>query len=251
MLYQIQAKLRRFIRGNILLYKFQLNYRQPNAEINPHRLIDSKRDICLEGYPRSANSYVNSLLKVLKPNLKIGGHTHSIVNLKLAFRNNIPIFILIRKPIDAIASFVLRRNELICKNNKKNIIFAIEDYKQFYEFVLKNQRKLVILDFDKIINEPEYILKIIELNSNLKMLDPKIDPNIDIDKATEIVFERLKQYETQNRFKVSSVPDKRRIKHIKELKNILKNNYDEELNKLNNLYNLLKPSTYNELKNSS
>lgn len=196
-------------------------------------LVNSKREICIEGYPRSANSFVFHSLMIINPYIKIAGHTHTIANIKSAFKYNIPVYILIRKPIDAIASYIFRRTQLTNKKTKRIIFFAIEDYRQFYEFVLKNKDKIKILYFEEIINKPENILNNIK---QIEMPDPK---SINFEKVSKQSFEIIQSFKSQKEFKKSSIPDKRRTQYIEEVKIILRENYFDELKKLDYLFYLI------------
>lgn len=227
--YRILAKVRNFIRGNTLIYSL-LWFLQMKKKIF---FVNSKTDLCVEGFPRSANSFLTQLLRLLCPHLKVGHHTHSIVNLKLGIKNKIPVFIIIRNPIDAITSQIIRMNELKSNNRFKNITYAISDYKQFYEFVLKNNNHLVIINFDEVIHSPKIFMKIVRDNSNIDM--PNLN-NINFKWATEEALNRI----TKSHFRISSIPDIRRDKHKNEIKIMIENDYAGESNELIKLYNMIK-----------
>ena len=66
--------------------------------------------ICIEGYPRSANTFAGRLFHLANP-VPIAHHTHLINNVKLALGYGIPVLILIRDPADAIASACIYRKQ--------------------------------------------------------------------------------------------------------------------------------------------
>lgn len=67
-------------------------------------------NLVIEGYPRSANSFLMWMLDVVQEGhrpLSIGHHTHSVDNLRLALHYGTPAAILIREPEAAILSYMI------------------------------------------------------------------------------------------------------------------------------------------------
>jgi len=236
MIYKILAKFRQFIKSFIFLYKFQLKLRNSVFEVSSTSLVNSETEICIEGYPRSANTFIFHLLKILKPSVLVGGHSHTIANIKLALKKKVPVFVLIRNPIDAISSQVLRSNIVKNKSEKKNIEYAIEDYKSFYNYILKNRDKVKLLHFDDVLNNLDNILRIIEMNSTLKFSD--LDKNFILE-AVQLTYKKIKSFKHLSTYKISSAPDKRRKKYIDQKKKILLKNNFQDLKKLQAIFETL------------
>ena len=72
------------------------------------KLPDKSDDLYFDGYPRSGNTYFSGLMERLYPDIQYSSHLHAIAGIKIAFRRKIPVFILIRYPVDAIISNVFR-----------------------------------------------------------------------------------------------------------------------------------------------
>jgi len=117
-----------FLRQNPDLYVVRKNHTQ----------------ICIEGYPRSANSFSVYLFARANPAVKLAHHTHAIANLIESVRWQIPAIALVREPVDAISSAYLY--------GPYDLDYHVKYYIEFYS-ALKNLRNdLVIANFDQIIS---------------------------------------------------------------------------------------------------
>lgn len=144
------------------------------AKNTPHKeLIATKgMDFCLEGFPRSGNSYFGMLLQEVfflstgsKP--RYSHHLHDKNNVRLAVLLDLPTIVLYRNPKDALLSYYLYREEKDSLNK-----MALE-YLKFYETVLGLMPECYLVDFEMIIKTPKTILE--ELSSwRLKLLNPAL-----------------------------------------------------------------------------
>ena len=76
-------------------FLFHINYLRSEKD---KLIINPDKDICIEGFPRSGNSYFVMLLRRCNPEIKIANHIHSPVQLIKAINLGIPAVMLIRKP---------------------------------------------------------------------------------------------------------------------------------------------------------
>lgn len=108
--------------------------------------------LCIEGYPSSANSFCYHLFKCLLPELNYSHHTHSFANISLALKYNIPSLILIRNPLDCISSRVAR-----FENNAQ---YCLIEYLDFYQRVQKvmSSEHILLIEFGEMINQTEEVL---------------------------------------------------------------------------------------------
>lgn len=77
---------------------------------NKLHIVPNKTKLCVEGFPRSANSTLSWEINRLNKDLYFGRnvfahHSHSTAQIRLAIQNKIPTFVLIRNPVDAIVSY--------------------------------------------------------------------------------------------------------------------------------------------------
>lgn len=147
-------RLRLLIKRHPLVYKLAKRLRDPNAH---ERLCSKDTDLCLEGYPSSANSFTRCLLLHLDPRLNIASHCHSIANIKIALKYGIPTVILIRNPKDVISSRMARLHPELDDDvpTSKVLDEKMLMYIAFYEFVLKNIDKLLVLSFEEVVKDTE------------------------------------------------------------------------------------------------
>lgn len=134
--------------------------------------VNKKTELCIEGYPSSANSYSVMIIKYFNKDIKIASHSHAIANLKKALKYDIPTVILIRHPETVISSRLAR--------HKGNINEYFVRYLRFHEFVLKHLDKFVVLSFKEVINDPNLLVNTVEKHLKLFVSDSKKD-NKEID----------------------------------------------------------------------
>lgn len=144
-----------------------------------HLGVNRKTDLVIEGFPRSANTYsvyyVKTALKVSGgPDLRISHHTHNVGQLSLAIKLDKPVIVLIRRPIDAILSFM--------KRNDKPFNYVADYYHHFNSYVLNNVDCFHIVDFSDVTENPKILLQIMSLS--LGLID--MDETIEIQKEVEL-----------------------------------------------------------------
>jgi hypothetical protein len=97
--------------------------------------------LCIEGYPRSGNTFgVLSFEKVQPMRIRLSHHLHAEGQVLWACRRGIPVIILLRNPVDAIASLVLRHPEYSDE-------LAARRYVAFYDLVSRVLDRVVISRF--------------------------------------------------------------------------------------------------------
>jgi len=137
--------------------------RYRGVEIN---WFHSNTKFLLDGYPRSGNTYFSGLSKkVFNPEIFIH-HFHCIAAVKIALSRDLPSFILIRNPADAISSYYLKsfalKNKKLSKDTDKELVLKLtNDYYTFHKYILNNQTNLEIVTFESTINNPNKILDLL------------------------------------------------------------------------------------------
>ena len=106
--------MKRLIKSNPFLFKlwFELYRKNRGVEIS---YFNHKTKFLLDGYPRSGNTFAASLVKYIYGKDVFVHHFHAIAPIKIALRKDIPVFILIRDPKEAITSYYLKM--IISKKN--------------------------------------------------------------------------------------------------------------------------------------
>jgi hypothetical protein len=67
-------------------------------------LSRSDTELCVDGFPRSGNSFLVAAIQRWNPDIALSHHTHLAANVKFAVRHGVPAVVLLRKPVDAVAS---------------------------------------------------------------------------------------------------------------------------------------------------
>lgn len=90
-------------------------------------IVGPTTEVCVEGYPRSANTFTHEALTSANPGLEIAHHVHQPAQVMRAARFGIPCVVLVRDPAPAIASlYVFNRGQSSMRR-------LIADYAAFYE----------------------------------------------------------------------------------------------------------------------
>lgn len=156
------AKLRRLIRqpiANMPIYSRILTLtRDPRA-------VNEDSELCLEGFPRSGNSLLESLIRLNSPSLKIAHHTHSIGQIKRAISLDVPTFVVIRDPVDACSSLVVHDPKSF------SLETALNEYEDFYTRVLELMPRISIVHYSKLASDPSGICKSIFSSMRLPISD--------------------------------------------------------------------------------
>jgi hypothetical protein len=148
---EIKAFLKRKLEFFPLLY-VQIAYNYLSySKGDKNRATNASTDICIEGFPRSSNSFVAKAFRHLNgKNIVIATHLHSAANVIVSVRNKKPTLVLIRDPMESIVSlytlevqynknFKLSDNTVKCMMEKN-----LKWYISFYEKLMKYKNYLVI-----------------------------------------------------------------------------------------------------------
>jgi len=170
--------MKSLIKSNPFLFKlwFELYRKNRGVEIN---YFNHKTKFLLDGYPRSGNTFAASLVKYIFGKDVFVHHFHAIAPIKIALRKDIPVFILIRDPKEAITSnylktFALKHKEIPKEVDKTLLNNLIIEYSNYYKFVYEQGNKINIIIFKDFISKPEIFLS--KINSLVYNDDFKISP---------------------------------------------------------------------------
>lgn len=197
-------KIKAYIKSDPTLYKIITFIR--NCSLEKNNLLCSKdSDLCVESYPSSANSFLCRVLKYSNKDLNIGQHTHSIANIKIALKYNIPVITIIRDPLNAISSRVVRFDEEIEK--------CIFEYIAFYEYVAAHLDDLVLLSFENVINNTSEAWQAIIEKTALNLICT------DLEEASNYAFSTITSRAKElKRLKKASLPSEERENQKEKLK---------------------------------
>jgi len=126
-------------------YKVRPRYR--------HLLVDRRTQLVIEGFPRSGNTFaVVAFEQAQHKPVRIAHHLHMPAQVMRAARWRIPTLVLIRKPTDAVLSWVIREPRIsICE--------ALKHYVSFYEKVAEYRSALVVGFFEEVTQDYGAVLE--------------------------------------------------------------------------------------------
>lgn len=111
-------------------------------------------EIVIDGFPRSANSFaVLAFEKTQNRKIKIAHHNHSENEIIKGINMGIPVCVLIREPVDAIKSYILRHPE----DSKR----AVQKYITMYRAIEPYFDRIVIALFDDVVADFGAIIKML------------------------------------------------------------------------------------------
>lgn len=151
----ITSNFRQLIRSNVTLYKLFLKVKSGYQ----YKFPTDNTDLHLTGYQRSGNTYTGNYCKVLFQEFKIVTHFHTISSLKSAFKYNVPVAVLIRHPEGAIMSSIVKRIDGMGLSYEKATKYDLNDYIDYYSYVLKNIERISLIKFEDAINHESKVVE--------------------------------------------------------------------------------------------
>lgn len=149
--------------------------------------VQHDTEIVIEGYPRSGNSFsVVAFEHAQKRHVKIAHHLHNPSQIIKGAKLGIPIIVLLRDPISAVCSFVIRESQLTIDD-------ALWDYIDFHKHILPFRQKFLIAMFEEVTSNYSNVIT---------QLNRKYSTNFDIfehsDANVAKVFSQLDSLESSS-----------------------------------------------------
>ncbi|KPK93445.1 MAG: hypothetical protein AMJ88_07845 [Anaerolineae bacterium SM23_ 63] len=110
-----------------------------------HQLVvDPHTDLVIDGYPRSGNTFALIAFTLAQPGeLRVGHHLHAPAQVIWSVKNNIPVLVLIRQPINAVISFLIYERF-------PTIQQSLRDYIRYYRKIMPFREGFVIARFEEV-----------------------------------------------------------------------------------------------------
>lgn len=171
--------------------------------------VNSSTNICIEGYPRCANSYAVYALVLANNNLNVGHHLHVPAQIFKSVQMEIPTIVPIRTPEEAVSSFLVFQKST-------NADLYLKAYVKFYKSLFHLLDKVVIADFTTIIGDFNKVIQAVnnKYRTNYQVIS-------DLKQRQDEIFKKLK--EINERFfgcdrNKTMYPDKTREIHKQKAK---------------------------------
>ena len=108
-------------------------------------LVDSDTDLVIEGYQSCGNTFARKAMEHANPSVRIASHTHSWANVALGLRLGKPVIVLLRPPVDAVASHAVRMR-------LDDLHRELHRYHRFYRRVAGVTNSVVVAPFETTTN---------------------------------------------------------------------------------------------------
>ena len=139
----ILRKIKSIIRQSPFLYFGLFGWRKNVRRLRARR--DS--ELVVEAFPRSANTTsMYALFYAQGSSFKVGHHLHVSAHIKYAVSRDIPCLVIMRNPLDCVASRMVMKKGGVAKD-------IVKDYIDFSKSVQRLRTKLVIVGFEDVIKE--------------------------------------------------------------------------------------------------
>jgi hypothetical protein len=196
MLSKVEATTRIWITERPWLYPKIRSVQAALGWIRSQSFCTKESDLCLEGYPACANSFLYfAFQECAEGGLSIGHHTHSVSNVKRALRLDIPVLIVYRDPYDAIPSYLSRFD--------KDPFVSTIRYVRFYRYIRRIADDIQLISFEEVTAKVELAIRKV---ASVSDLDWRIR---DVDTLEERARSRMDQQwsdEDDYRFNPRDIP---------------------------------------------
>ncbi|MBT8112912.1 MAG: hypothetical protein KJO81_02135 [Gammaproteobacteria bacterium] len=113
--------------------------------------------IVIEGYPRCANTRFVAAFRLAQPRqVNIAHHVHGPQQILAGLKTNIPVVLLIRSPVEAVTSLIIRDESI-------KPAHAFQNYIKFYKPLLPFIDNLVVSDFEMSTNRIDDVIHEVNL----------------------------------------------------------------------------------------
>lgn len=120
-------------------------------------MIREKTQLIIEGFPRSANTFaVVAFLSAQREKVVVSHHMHAPAQVIMAANKGLPTLVLIRKPVDAVLSWIV-------KYPYKSTSQALKYYVRYYKAVIPFKNKFVLATFEEVTSDFGKVIE--EINS--------------------------------------------------------------------------------------
>ena len=146
-------------------------------------IFDRDCDLVLEGYPRSANTFVVELLKLTQPRLRVLSHRHIPAYVISTVRTGRPLLFLIRCPVDCVASYAILKGTSAIRQ----LVYYVAYHRVLEPYV----DQMFIADFDVVTSDPIGVLEQFGHRYHLRF-----DLDFDPEEARQQVFDEIDRLNT-------------------------------------------------------
>lgn len=146
-----------------------------------HRRVREDTAILIDGFPRSGNSFFLNYFRHWNPGVSAAHHMHVPQQLVEAARCSIPAVLLVREPVDAIASVLVVE--------PMSITIAVRSYASYYEKACDYAAHCVVAEFDEVVETPGHVIDAVN-----QRFGSNFAPGVLDEALGETLFEKLRRH---------------------------------------------------------
>jgi hypothetical protein len=210
--------------------------------INKDRRSVTNPDFTVEGFPRSANTFLVTALNMSWPTMAIQSHSHDSKHLSNA-NGLFPVVSVIRNPLDAIASCSVHLS-LKEPEKGKNFTRLIDLYGDL-AYCAQNNPNVFVIPFEKVTSDIVGILDLIEVRYGLEKRVHVSSENI-FDKTSDL--SKMVNQNHESFIKRGHVPRDRHPLYLEVLEELQNPIYAESISKVTEIYDSLIQDFYQSIK---
>ena len=144
-------------------------------------LIKPDTDLVIEGFPRSGNTFSVVAFESVNSGIKIAHHLHATPQIFLAVKWGVPACVIIRQPIDAVKSLLVREQGLLPAA-------VLKGYVEFYSDIIGVKDHILIATFDEVATDFGKVIERINKKFNKQYLSFEHTPE-----RVGKVFKKIKE----------------------------------------------------------
>jgi hypothetical protein len=201
----LRENLRRAVRASPTLYRLYLRTGDPKNT----RLPRGGDLLHLTGFPRSANTYASYLVLTAAPGCedRISTHHHAPATIRMALQARVPTVVLIRDPLEAIASKLVMVRATPFDEQRANEL--VRDYSAYYHYVERVRNRITIIDTRSVIQDPVQFLGQIRASAPGLEMDCELQRVIE---EVEVLFQQTIEPRRAPQDRVMPDPQKEKLK---------------------------------------
>ena len=198
---------------------------------NKDIVVGSDTELVIEGYPRSANTYSVAVLYVSNGlAMRIGRHVHGSAQLVQGVKKGIPAVLLLRNPVDAVVSLLLRNPCLSAKTMFNNYVL-------FHSALVKYTKDIVVVAFKLAITSMDLVIEHVNCKYDTSFRVPNLDDSADeITKMVDYMDMQDRKSDVVDSMTVAR-PNSIRKQKSKDLKRVIYRGNENVIEDCFSLYN--------------
>lgn len=114
------------------------------------RLVTSSSDACIEGFPRSGNSFTVFVFAQWNPGARVANHLHIPLQVRRAVRLGVPTCVIVRQPLDVVTALALHGGQ------SDDALFT--SYIRFHRRVAALRDGYVTCRFEELTDDPSIVV---------------------------------------------------------------------------------------------